>query len=197
MIKRLINVKSTQRPTCDQILHSDIVVKWMKKLGLAKEETPNPIKAKFRADPHMAEDDGLGGNMSLLNTIKLPKNLKLLTDRLPKSQYEGDGQSSKGNLLSEVKSTKSLSDHTKKSVLMKGTLKKGTTAKEDRLPDDHTDTRGRHSSLSEERKLKRNASENLKKISLKPNNDLGMIIGGERLRDKNSHDYLETIRENE
>ena len=33
------------------------------------------------------QDDGLGGNKELLNTIKLPKNLKLLSDRLPKSKY--------------------------------------------------------------------------------------------------------------
>ena len=33
-------------------------------------------------------DDGLGGNLILLNTIKLPKNLKLLSDRLPKSKYD-------------------------------------------------------------------------------------------------------------
>ena len=33
------------------------------------------------------QDDGLGGNLGLLNTIKLPKNLKLLSDRLPKSKY--------------------------------------------------------------------------------------------------------------
>ena len=57
-----------------------------------------------------------------------------------------------------------------------------------------------------ERNLKRNASENLKPIrstNISESSDL-MVIGGssniagnERLRDKNSHDYLETIRENE
>ena len=36
------------------------------------------------------EDDGLGGNLTLLNTIKLPKNLKLLSDRLPKAQYDDE-----------------------------------------------------------------------------------------------------------
>lgn len=48
--------------------------------------------------------------MSLLNTIKLPKNLKLLTDRLPKSKYDEDAQSqsSYSHVLTEVKSTKSL-----------------------------------------------------------------------------------------
>jgi hypothetical protein len=48
---------------------------------------------------------------------------------------------------------------------------------------------------SEERqKLKRNASENLKPLQSK---GVELTVGGERLRDKNSHDYLETIRENE
>lgn len=46
--------------------------------------------------------------------------------------------------------------------------------------------------MSEERKMKRNASE---RASIKNTGEL--IIGGEKLRDKNSHDYLETIRENE
>jgi len=34
------------------------------------------------------KDDGLGGNIELLSTIVLPTNLKLLTERLPKSKYE-------------------------------------------------------------------------------------------------------------
>lgn len=34
------------------------------------------------------EDDELvGGNMDLLGTIKVPKNLRLLTERLPKSNF--------------------------------------------------------------------------------------------------------------
>jgi hypothetical protein len=69
-------------------------------------------------------------------------------------------------------------------------IKKGTTVKEDKvshndeLNSENGGNRGRQSSLSEERKLKRNASENLKKINVK--NDLSMVVGGEKLRDKNS-----------
>lgn len=77
MIKRLISVNPQQRPTCDQILASDICNRWMKKLGLSDNFQSNSC--------HNVQDDGLGGNLSLLNTIKLPKNMKLLTDRLPKS----------------------------------------------------------------------------------------------------------------
>jgi hypothetical protein len=52
--------------------------------------------------------------------------------------------------------------------------------------------------MSEDRAiLKRNASERIKlptSKSAKPNGDL--MVGGEKLRDKNSYEYLETIREN-
>jgi hypothetical protein len=44
----------------------------------------------------------LGGNLTLLSTIKLPKNLKLLSDRLPKSKYDQD--------LQEVSSVKTSPD---------------------------------------------------------------------------------------
>lgn len=32
--------------------------------------------------------DSLGDNQALLGTIKVPKNLSLLAERLPKAQYE-------------------------------------------------------------------------------------------------------------
>ena len=52
--------------------------------------------------------------------------------------------------------------------------------------------------MSEEKKLlKRNASENMRKGGHAGRDLSGMVVGGERLRDKNSQDYLETIRENE
>jgi hypothetical protein len=75
----------------------------MKKLGLRNDEPLNHSMIE-------EEDDGLGGNLTLLNTIKLPKNLKLLSDRLPKSKYEEDRfNKDKGSKASlhEVTSTKS------------------------------------------------------------------------------------------
>ena len=44
--------------------------------------------------------------MTLLNTIKLPKNLKLLSDRLPKSKYDEDKKvvGNKMSVLHEVNS---------------------------------------------------------------------------------------------
>ena len=54
----------------------------------------------------------------------------------------------------------------------------------------------RRSAMSDDRsQLKRNASENLKVKRSKQSHDLQ--VGGEKLRDKNAQDYLETIRENE
>ena len=49
--------------------------------------------------------------MALLSTIKLPKNLKLLTDRLPKSKYEDESKGSRQNLLNENHSSKSLKNN--------------------------------------------------------------------------------------
>lgn len=100
MIKKLITVNPNQRPTCDQILQIDIVQKWMKKLGISNNEYQSQVSIH-------EEDDGLGGNLTLLNTIKLPKNLKLLSDRLPKSKYEEENHDVR-SLLNEVSSTKSL-----------------------------------------------------------------------------------------
>ena len=50
--------------------------------------------------------------MELLSTIKLPKNMKLLTDRLPKANYQSNysgGDTDKQ--LTDVPSTKSLTKH--------------------------------------------------------------------------------------
>lgn len=57
-----------------------------------------------------SDDDGLGGNLSLLKTIKLPKNLKLLTDRLPKSNYGEANDHSRSSIihLAETSSVKSI-----------------------------------------------------------------------------------------
>ena len=117
----------------------------------------------------------------LLNTIKLPKNLKLLSDRLPKSKYDEESNSvvnDSKSLLNEVSSMKSLK-----------------TNPEESAPTGGKRAHPKRSAMSEDRKLKRNASENLQNAPLKHQAEL--VVGGERLRDKNSHDYLETIRENE
>ena len=55
---------------------------------------------------------------------------------------------------------------------------------------------GRSSTLTEDKKLKRNASENINLHNQRGVSDLVMIVGGEKIREKNSQVYLETIREN-
>lgn len=64
MIATLLNVSASKRPSCSQILHMP-----------ACEE-------------HLLEEENYEISQELLNTIKLPRNLKHLNNRLPKSQYE-------------------------------------------------------------------------------------------------------------
>lgn len=67
MIATLLQVSPSKRPSCSQILHMP-----------ALEE-------------HMTEEDEYDINQELLNTIKFPRNIKHLNNRLPKSQYK-DGR---------------------------------------------------------------------------------------------------------
>ncbi len=101
-------------------------------------------------------DDGLGGNLSLLNTIKLPKNLKLLTDRLPKSKYdeESKGGSSHTAVLKEVKSTKSLKNHNTESGSKRSPIIKSNQVYQHMDLESNDDKRSpdRRSAVSEERK---------------------------------------------
>lgn len=60
------------RPSCDKILEMPIVRKKIEKLF------PNEIF------------DDEKGELNLLSTIRVPKNLLYLTDRLPKPQYDSD-----------------------------------------------------------------------------------------------------------
>ncbi len=64
MIATLLNVSPSKRPSCSQILHMP-----------ACEE-------------HLLEEENIEISQELLNTIKFPRNLKHLNNRLPKSQYK-------------------------------------------------------------------------------------------------------------
>lgn len=66
IISTLLTVKPSERPSCDQILHMPAV------------------------EEHMTAEDDQVLNQELLNTIKIPRNMKLLQGKLPKSQYEED-----------------------------------------------------------------------------------------------------------
>eukprot|EP00347_Sterkiella_histriomuscorum_P012181 403369583 len=210
-IKKLINVNSAQRPTCDQLLNSELLQKWAKKLGIQLTNGNDGNGTHVYVTEELQED-GLGGNLSLLNTIKLPKNLKLLTDRLPKSKYEEEsGKGSRQILLNDsksVKSIKTMPDDQKSLNQQKSQRRnKNINQQRDNLNNDIENqsinatgqlSQERRSALSEERKqLKRNASENLRSLPQRNGNEMILLPNQERIRDKNSQDYLETIRENE
>ena len=138
--------------------------------------------------------------------------MKLLTDRLPKANYssnqqssgEGPQYSSHEKQLSEIPSQKSLNKDSSGTTTKTRSRKPLPAAALD--SEQESTTRSDNSRSVSERNLKRNASENLKPLrgSGISDSSVDLIVGGNslaladnRLRDKNSHDYLETIRENE
>ena len=69
MIGSLLKVDPKKRPSAEQILHMPVFI------------------AKY--NEHMRSSGVFGEeNKELIGTIKVPKNLSLLTERLPASQYE-------------------------------------------------------------------------------------------------------------
>ena len=71
MIKGLLQVNPKKRPNCDDILNMAIVIEKMRDLGLEEE----------------GNDLGNLVGSELLGTIQVPKNLKILRDKLPKPHY--------------------------------------------------------------------------------------------------------------
>ena len=71
-IKYLVQVAPQMRPSCEKILEMPIVRKKIEKLMLSD---------------HF---DDQNTELNLLSTIRVPKNLLYLTDRLPKPQYDSD-----------------------------------------------------------------------------------------------------------
>ena len=67
LIATLLQVSPSKRPSCSQVLHMPAV------------------------DEHLKEEDNYEICQELLNTIKFPRNIKHLSNRLPKSQYKDDG----------------------------------------------------------------------------------------------------------
>lgn len=92
MLKRLIAVNPNLRPNCEQILALDIVQKYVKRLNLPDEE--NEILNDRGEDenfPNSMQNASIDPKKQLLlSTIRLPQNLKLLSDRLPKSKYDDE-----------------------------------------------------------------------------------------------------------
>ena len=74
LIKMLLKVNPNERPSCGQILKSDIVKKRLE---------------YFQAQSGL-DVDGNVDESELLKTIRIPKNILFLTDKLPGSNYEKD-----------------------------------------------------------------------------------------------------------
>ena len=74
IIKYMVQVEPSTRPDCDSILDMAIIKKRIQKLF---------------PDDFLYESDS---KMNLLSTIRVPKNLLYLTDRLPKPNYDKEDQ---------------------------------------------------------------------------------------------------------
>jgi NIMA (never in mitosis gene a)-related kinase len=72
MVKSLLQVSPQLRPTCDKILDMPVV--------------------KKRIDRLFPSNEFYDSKTSLLNTIRVPKNILYLTDRLPKPNYQSPGK---------------------------------------------------------------------------------------------------------
>ncbi|EGR32229.1 protein kinase domain protein [Ichthyophthirius multifiliis] len=81
IIRSLLQVQSNLRPSCDEILQNQIVMKHMDQ---------NQIAPEYEEGPN-----------NLLNTIRIPKNIQKLIERLPKSNYcaHSSEQSLQKNLI--------------------------------------------------------------------------------------------------
>lgn len=92
MLKRLIAVNPNLRPNCEQILALDIVQKYVKRLNLPDEENEMlNDRGEDENFPNSMQNASIDPKKQLLlSTIRLPQNLKLLSDRLPKSKYDDE-----------------------------------------------------------------------------------------------------------
>ena len=77
VVKSLIQVQAQLRPTCEQILQNPAVVRMGEQL--------------FMDDFYDDIEDSPGQNQ-LLSTIRVPKNLLYLTDRLPQASYNNESK---------------------------------------------------------------------------------------------------------
>lgn len=72
MIKSLLTVNPSARPSCDQILQMPVIKKMCQRI--------------FKEDAF--EEECQWTQAELLSTIRVPRNLLYLTDKLPKPSYE-------------------------------------------------------------------------------------------------------------
>lgn len=86
MLKRLITVNPNHRPSVNQVLQLDIIQKMAMKLGIDIEDEEQQDNERDTSPLPQSSDL----KVQLLSTIRVPNNLKLLSDRLPKSKYTSD-----------------------------------------------------------------------------------------------------------
>lgn len=91
VIKFMLQVSPSYRPTCDQILSLPIIESLIKKFF--------PEDVSSMTMPHSDDNHDI-----LLKTIRLSKNIFSLTERLPKAKYRSPKAISGGELLTEKKS---------------------------------------------------------------------------------------------
>lgn len=115
VIKSLVSVQAQSRPTCEQILE----MPYVRKMG-----------EKIFMDEFYDDVDHVP-NQELLSTIRVPKNLLYLTDRLPKPHYDSETRKQKeaekkkrqthdpDTLLPEIRKSKS-KHHAKHASAHKG-----------------------------------------------------------------------------
>lgn len=93
MIKACLQVRSSDRPTCDKIL--------------AMPGLLNHLTGTLNDLQSLCAE-----NESLLKTIKLPKRMGEITERMPASQYDVESKSSESrNDLKSIKRTNSLPNY--------------------------------------------------------------------------------------
>lgn len=68
-IGQMLQLKPKNRPSCDKMLKAGVVLRKVQELNLIDDQKPSPYQ------------------QALLSTIRMPKKLQYLTDRLPKSNY--------------------------------------------------------------------------------------------------------------
>ena len=100
VIKFMLQVSPSYRPTCDQILSLPIIESLIKKFFPDEQTGGNSTAAET-----------LGDNVheALLKTIRLSKNIFSLTERLPKAKYRSPkaGELTGGGLLNNQSNVKS------------------------------------------------------------------------------------------
>ena len=117
VIKFMLQVSPSYRPTCDQILSLPIIESLIKKFF--PDDAANSTQAQSDDNSHEA----------LLKTIRLSKNIFSLTERLPKAKYRSPkaGELSGGVLLQGGPGSKS--KETLQTIQTGGDMHKAKTAK--------------------------------------------------------------------